>query len=214
VASQEPDLKGLGLETAGVAYTQCGVEVDDRLRTTNRRVFAAGNVCGGRFAPPEMAEAMARLCVHNAFHLRSKRLSRTVVPRCIWTDPEIVGVGLTPAEAAERGIEIDTYRAEMSEIAAAVLDGHDEGFVIVYARHGTGRILGGTIVAARASELIGPLGLMIARRISLDALADSTACRPSRFEVFALIADCYRRNQSPSRWRMLREKLRACWRRA
>ena len=207
------DLEGLDLEAAGVAYTAGGVEVNDRLQTTNRRIFAAGGVCGPRFAVAETAETMARLCADNVSCMFARKMSRTLAARCVWTDPEIAEVGLTPVEAAMRQIGVDTYRAEMSEVGAAVLDGRAQGFVLVHTYHGTGRILGATVVAQRAGELIGPLGLMIQRRIPLDALSGCTVCRPSRFEVISLIADYYLRNRPPSRWQLMVEKLWAWWRR-
>lgn len=204
---QVADLHGMDIEAAGVECTADGIQVNDRLQTANRRIFAAGGVCGPRFAAAETAEAMARLCADNISRLFLRKMSRTLVPRHVWTDPEIAQVGLTPAEAAVRQIEVDTYRAEMSEVSAAVLDGHDQGFVLIHTRHGTGRILGATVVAQRAGELIGPLGLMIQRRIPLDTLADCTPSHPSRFEVLTLIADYYLRNRPISRWQLIGQRL-------
>ncbi|NLY02942.1 MAG: FAD-dependent oxidoreductase [Rhodopirellula sp.] len=208
-----PDLGRLQLDKAKVAWDARGIKVNRRLRTTNRRVFAGGGVCGEAFDRPEAALVMARLCVHNAFHCFRKRVPRTVIPRYVWTDPEVAEVGITPAEAAAQQIEIDTYRAEISEVATSRLAGRAEGFLVIYTRHGTARILGGVAVAECATELIGTVGLLMAQRISLDALAESAACLPSRLEVLALMGDYYRRNRPRSRWQIMGTKLHGRWKR-
>ncbi|NUQ62907.1 MAG: FAD-dependent oxidoreductase [Pirellulales bacterium] len=209
-----PELASFRLELADVALADDGIAVDDRLRTTNRRIFAAGKVCGKRFAGPETAEAMGRLCARNASCLFPSRIGRLVLTHCVRTDPQIARVGLTPSEAAAQQIEIDTYRVPMCEVGEAVLDDREEGFVEVYTRHGTGRMVGAVAVADRADELIGVFGLLIARRMSLDHLADGPVGLHSRFDVFTALADCYRWNRSPSRWRLAAEKLHSWWRKA
>ena len=209
---REPNTAGLGLEVAGVAYTERGVIVSDRLATTNRRVFAAGEVCGPEFSPPEVAQAMARLGVHNALPYGRRKLSRLVIPRSTGTDPEVIQLGLTPAEAEARQIEIDTYRADLSERSRAVLDRGEAGFVAVHVRRATGRVVGACVVAREAGELIGPLTVLIAQKLSLAALADVIPCSPSHLEVLKRLADEYRRAPKPLPWAVLAESWRA-WRR-
>lgn len=190
--SRQPHTAGLGLESAGVAYTDHGIVVGDRLQTTNRRVFAAGGVCGARWATPQAAEATARLAVHNALSLSGRRLSRLVIPRCIYTDPAIAQVGLTRREAADGQIEIDTYRTDLPQGNRDILDRHRQGLVAVHVRRRTGLIAGATVVGEAADELIAPLVLLMTRRLSLEALADVIASSPSRFELLTRLGERYR----------------------
>jgi pyruvate/2-oxoglutarate dehydrogenase complex dihydrolipoamide dehydrogenase (E3) component len=202
---RQPNAAGLGLESASVAYSGHGIVVGDRLQTTNRHVFAAGGVCDARFASPQAAEATARLAVHNALSFTSRRLSRLVIPRCIYTDPAIAGVGLTPREAAERQIEIETYRVDTDGhrsaalVALAMPQGGEvipvhrrQGLIAVHVRRGTGLIVGATVVDEAAGELIAPLVLLMTRGWSLAALADVIACRPSGFELLTRLGERYR----------------------
>jgi len=207
----QPNTAGLGLESAGVAYSDHGIVVGDRLQTTNRRIFAAGGVCGARLATPQAAQATAKLAVHNALSLSSLRLSRLVVPRCIYTDPAIAQVGLTPSQAAAGQIEIDTYRADLSQADRAIPEHHRQGLIAVHVRRRTGAIVGATVVARAADELIAPLVLLMTRRWSLAALADLIPCRPSRFELLTRLGERYRQARRSrlgarlmDRWRVRR----------
>lgn len=191
---RRPNIEGLGLLAAEVAHTASGVTIDDFLRTTNPRVFAAGDVCS-RLQFTHAADAMARLCIQNALFLGRKRFSSLVIPRCTYTDPEVAHVGLTPAEAAEQGIEIDTYQEELSRIDRAVLDGQEQGFAAVHTRRGTGRIVGATIVAAHAGEMIGEITLLMQRKLPLGALAGVIHCYPTQVEVLKHIADAFQRTR-------------------
>ncbi|MGH7140938.1 MAG: mercuric reductase [Pirellulales bacterium] len=191
---RQPNVEDLGLEAAGVLWNSQGVEVDDRLRTSNRAIYAAGDVCS-RYKFTHAADAMARLCVQNALFLGRRRMSRLVIPRCTYTDPEIAQVGLTASEAADRGIAIDTYHVDLAQVDRAVVDGEDEGFALIHTRRGSGRVLGATIVAEHAGEMIGEVTLLLTRRLSLSALAATIHCYPTQIEVLKRIADNYSRTR-------------------
>ncbi len=193
-AGRRPNVEDLGLEAAGVRSSLGGIEVDDHLRTSNRAVYAAGDVCSP-YKFTHAADAMARLCIQNALFFGRKRLSKLVVPRCTYTDPEIAQVGLTAREAAERGIAIDTYRVELAEVDRAIVDGQEEGLAIVHTRRGSGRVVGGTIVAAHAGETIGELTLLMTRGLSLSSLAGTIHCYPTQADVLKRIADRYTRTR-------------------
>ena len=189
---RRPQVDGLALEAAGVNYSERGVEVDDRMRTSNRAIYAAGDVCSTyRFT--HAADAMARLCLQNALFFGRKRLSSLVIPRSTYTDPEVAHVGLTEAEAERRGIAIDTYRVDFSEVDRAVLDGEEQGFALVHARRG--RMVGATIVARHAGEMIGELSLLMTNRLPLGALARTIHCYPTQVEALKKIGDAYQRSR-------------------
>ena len=121
------NVEGLDLEAVGVRYSRDGVEVDDDLRTSNPRVFAAGDVCM-RYKFTHMADAAARIVIQNALFFGRKKLSALHVPWCTYTDPEIAHVGLYPRQAAERGIEIDTFTRPFAEVDRAIAEGDEDGF--------------------------------------------------------------------------------------
>ncbi|RIK75238.1 MAG: FAD-containing oxidoreductase [Planctomycetota bacterium] len=193
-AGRQPNVAGLDLEAAGVNYTAAGVEVDDFLRTSNPRVYAAGDVCS-KYQFTHAADAMARACVRNSLFFGRQRLSRLVVPRTTYTDPEVAHVGLTATEAHERGVAVDSYRQPLAGVDRAVLDGETAGSAVVHTRRGTGRIVGATIVAAHAGEMIGEITLMMARGIRLGKLADVIHCYPTQVEALRRIADQYQRTR-------------------
>ncbi|HEV7224923.1 MAG TPA: mercuric reductase [Pirellulales bacterium] len=191
---RKPQLDGLGLEAAGVRYSQRGVEVDDRLRTSNRAIFAAGDVCS-RYQFTHAADAMARLCIQNALFLGRKKASALLIPRCTYTDPEVAHVGLTEREAGEQGIAIDSYRVDLEEVDRAILDSEEAGFAVVHTRRGGGRVVGATIVARHAGEMIGEITLLMTNRLSLTHLARTIHCYPTQAEALKRIADNYTRTR-------------------
>jgi len=203
---QQPNVAGLGLETVGVVSTSEGLVVDRWLRTTNRRIFAAGGVCRPEWASRLAAEASGRWASRNATGRFRRAFRREIVPHCIHTDPMLSRVGPTHEQAAACGIETDTYRIELSEGHEAIVESRRRGFVSVDVQRHTGRIVGATVVAEDADELIAPLIVLIARKRSLAALADVTACHPSRFELLVRLADAY----SATRRRLCTRTLARC----
>lgn len=208
---RRPNVEGLDLEAARVRYGAKGIEVDDRLRTSNRAIYAAGDVCSP-YQFTHAAEAMARLVVRNSLFLGRKRFSSLVVPRCTYTDPEIAHVGYSAAEARETGIEVDSYRVELAEVDRALVDGDEQGFAAVHTRRGTGRVVGATIVAPHAGEMIGEITLLMANRLPLAELGRTIHCYPTQVEVLKKIADAYQRTRLTPLWATLSQKWLA-WRR-
>lgn len=192
---RRPNVEELGLEAAGVASGPRGIRVDDFLRTTNRRIYAAGDVADVGWQFTHAADAMARICVQNALFFGRKRFSRLLIPRCTYTDPEVAHVGLTPAEAAERGIPVDSFRVELAEIDRAVLDGEEQGFAVVHTRRGKGRVVGATIVARHAGEMVGELSLLMTQRLSLARLSTVIHCYPTQIEALRRAGDNYARTR-------------------
>ncbi|MGE5194822.1 MAG: mercuric reductase [Deltaproteobacteria bacterium] len=194
-AGRAPNVEGLGLEAAGIRCdTRKGVVVDDHLRTTNPRVFAAGDVCS-RFKFTHAADAMARLVIQNALFPGRARASRLTIPWCTYTDPEIAHVGLSERDAAERGIAIDTFVQELGDVDRAVLDSQTEGFVKIHVRRGTDRIAGATIVAAHAGEMVSEVTLAMTAGVGLKTLARTIHPYPTQSEAMKRIADAYNRTR-------------------
>ena len=199
---RRPNVEGLGLETANVAYNTTGVKIDERLRTTNRRIYAAGDVCSPQQST-HAADLMARLAVHNALLLGRSRLTALTIPRCIYTDPEIAQLGLHSHEARERGIPIRSLVQDLAEVDRAVIEGDTEGFVKVHVHEETGNILGATIVARHAGDLISELSLAMAEKLTLRTLSRVTVPYPTQAEAVRKIADAWHRGQPAPKFRRI-----------
>jgi pyruvate/2-oxoglutarate dehydrogenase complex dihydrolipoamide dehydrogenase (E3) component len=188
-------VEGLGLERAGVERdARKGVKVDDFLRTSNPKIYAAGDVCLDlKFT--HAADATARLVVQNALFHGRRKFSHLVIPRCTYTDPEIAHVGMTGRDAAERGIPTSTFLRSFSEVDRAIADGEEEGFVKVRVRRGSDRILGATIVARHAGEMINEITLAMTRKVGLGALGGVIHPYPTQAEAIQQAGNAYHRTR-------------------
>jgi pyruvate/2-oxoglutarate dehydrogenase complex dihydrolipoamide dehydrogenase (E3) component len=205
-AGRVPTVDGLGLEAAGIDYDRrTGVKVDDHLRTSNWRVFAAGDVCSA-YKFTHVADAMARIVVRNALFYGRERVSALTIPWCTYTDPEIAHVGVYEHEAHRRGIAVQTFVQPLREVDRAVLDGEPGGFLKVQVRQGSDRIIGATLVARHAGEMISELTLAIAGRIGLTTIARTIHPYPTQAEGIHKIADAYNRTRLTSRVNWLLHK--------
>ena len=193
-AGRAANIEGLGLEAAGVKYTLRGVEVDDHLRTSNKRVFACGDVAT-RFQFTHIADAQARIVIQNALFFGRSKASALTIPWCTYTTPEIAHVGLYEKDAKERGVEVDTLTVPLSSVDRAILDGADEGFLRLHLARGKDRILGATLVAEHAGDMIGELCLAITRGIGLGKIASVIHPYPTQGEVVKKAADQWRRTK-------------------
>jgi pyruvate/2-oxoglutarate dehydrogenase complex dihydrolipoamide dehydrogenase (E3) component len=190
-----PNVEGLDLDRVGVRYdARRGIHVDDHLRTTNARIYAAGDVCM-RWQFTHAADAAAKIVVQNALFYPTKKLSSLVMPWCTYTDPEIAHVGMYERDARAAGIEVDTYRVPLAEVNRAVLDGDEEGFVKVHVRKGRDEILGASIVASHAGELISVLTTAIVGRLGLSSLGDTIFPYPTQAEGIKRAAGLYTRSR-------------------
>ena len=190
-----PAVQGLNLEAAGVAYdAQAGIHVDDFLRTSNRRIYAAGDVClEHKFT--DTADASARIVVQNALFLGRKRISSLTIPWCTYTDPEIAHVGLYVKQARQRNIPVKTFTVPMHDVDRAIADGEEEGFVKIHVRDGSDTILGATIVARHAGDMINGISLAMVSGIGLRTLARVVHAYPTQAEAIKQAADAYSRTR-------------------
>ncbi len=199
-----PNLAGLGLEEAGIEHSTQGLLVDDRLRTTNPRVFAAGDICLDTHFT-HAADFSARTVIQNALFFGRKKRSSLTIPWCTYTDPEVARVGLGAREAESRGIAIDTFVRHFEDVDRAIADGEETGFVRIHTEHGRDRILGATIVGHRASEMIGEIVLAMDAGIGLGRLASVIHPYPTRSEAIRQCGDAYNRTRLTPRTRRLFE---------
>jgi len=190
-----PNVDSLNLEAAGVVYDRVtGIEVDDKLRTANSRIFAAGDVCS-HYKFTHAADFMARIVIRNALFKGRAKVSALTIPWCTYTSPEIAHVGLYPDEAEEKGIAIDTYTQGLDQVDRAILDGETEGFVRVHVKKGTDQILGATIVAADAGDMISELTLAMTHGLGLKKIADTIHPYPTRADAIRKVGDLYNRSR-------------------
>lgn len=194
-AGRAPNVDGLNLEAVGVRYDRNkGVQVNDYLQTTNPRIYAGGDVClAWKFT--HAADFTARIVIQNALFLGRKKLSGLTMPWCTYTDPEVAHVGLYERDARERGLEVDTYVREFKEVDRAVLDGEDEGFVKFHVKKGRDEILGATIVARHAGEMISEISVAMAARMGLGKLASVIHPYPTQAEALRQCGDAYNRTR-------------------
>jgi len=194
-AGRVPNVGGLNLEKAGVEFDERnGIRVNDFLRTSNPRIYAAGDIClPHKFT--HTADAAARIVIQNALFRGRKRVSALSIPWCTYTDPEIAHVGMYERDAIEAGIAVDTFVREMKEVDRAIADGEEEGFVKVHVRKGTDKILGATVVARHAGEMINEISLAIVGDIGLGTIANVIHSYPTQAEAIKQVADSYNRTR-------------------
>ena len=199
-AGRRANVEGLNLEAAGVELRDGRIAVDARLRTTNKRIFAAGDVCS-RLAFTHNADAQARIVVQNALFAPTARIRGLLVPQCTYTDPEVAAVGKTEEELKEEGVTWDSYGLDFAELDRGRTAGDSEGFVHLLAAKGSGAILGATIVGHDAGEQIAPLCLAMSNGLGLGALGKAVLPYPTRAEYLRRLADQYSRTRLTSRVR-------------
>jgi pyruvate/2-oxoglutarate dehydrogenase complex dihydrolipoamide dehydrogenase (E3) component len=197
-----PNVEDLGLEAAGVAYDRQGITVDDHLRTTNSRIWAAGDVAS-RFQFTHVADAHARIVLANALFAGRRKVSALHIPACTYTSPELARVGLSAAEAAARGVAIDTITIPLREVDRAVLDGEDDGLFRVHLRRGSDRIVGATLVAAHAGDTISEVTLAMGARVGLGRIANVIHPYPTVAEAIRKAGDAYNRTRLTPRVKRL-----------
>jgi pyruvate/2-oxoglutarate dehydrogenase complex dihydrolipoamide dehydrogenase (E3) component len=190
-SGRSPNVEGIGLEAAGVHYdTYAGVRINDFLQTTNSKIYAAGDVClEHKFMHIE--DASARIVVRNALFWGRERVSALTIPWCTYTDPEIAHVGMYVREAIRRGIPVKTFTVPMHDVDRAVADGEEEGFVKIHVKEGTDRILGATVVARHAGEIINNISLAICSHIGLRRLARVIYPYPTQAAAIKMASDSY-----------------------
>jgi pyruvate/2-oxoglutarate dehydrogenase complex dihydrolipoamide dehydrogenase (E3) component len=182
-----PNVEDLGLEAAGVGYGKKGVDVDDRLRTSNSRIYAVGDVAS-KYQFTHAASAHAQMVVRNALFFGRGKASDLVMPWCTYTSPELAHVGMTAEEAREQDAKVDTITVPLREVDRARLDGEDEGFLRVYLEKGTDKILGATLVAEHAGDIITHVTHAMTTGTGLGKFQETIFPYPTQAEVLPVAA--------------------------
>lgn len=193
-----PSIEQLNLEAAGVEHDKHGVKVNDHLRTANPRIYAAGDIClPQKFT--HIADAAARIVVRNGlfglipFH---SKFSDLTIPWCTYTDPEVAHVGLSAQELEKRHLRYETIIIELADVDRAVLEGETEGMLKIHVQRRaghifSGRILGATLVARHAGEIISELTTAMTHGVKLQKLSKVIHPYPTQAEAIRKAGDQY-----------------------
>jgi pyruvate/2-oxoglutarate dehydrogenase complex dihydrolipoamide dehydrogenase (E3) component len=204
-----PNVEGMDLEAAGVVYDPVhGIRVDDFLGTSNTRIYAAGDACL-EHKYTHSADAAARIAVRNALFRGRQRVSGLVIPWCTYTDPEIAHVGLYVRYANEQKLPVKTFTIPMHDVTRAIADSEEVGFVKIHVKEGTDRILGATIVARHAGEMINEITLAMVAGIGLRTLSRVIHTYPTQAEAIKKAADACSRTRSNRTTRRFQWRWRA-----
>lgn len=189
-----PNVEGLNLEAVGVKVSPHGVEVNDYLQTTNPRIYAAGDICM-QWKFTHAADFAARIVIQNSLFFGRKKLSALTMPWCTYTDPEIAHVGMYERDAAKLGIAVDTFTILLRDVDRALADGEEEGFVKIHTKKASDQILGATIVARHAGEMINEITLAIVAGLGLGTIANVIHPYPTQAEAIRKAGDAYNRTR-------------------
>ena len=193
-----PNTDGLNLDTVNVRYSDRGVEVNDNLQTTNPRIYAAGDICSD-YKFTHAADFMSRIVIQNSLFavgpFGKKKVSDLVISWATYTSPEIAHVGMYERDAKKAGIEIDTFVQELAHVDRAILEGQDQGFVKIHTKKGTDQIVGATIVAENAGDLISEITVAMVNKVGLSKIASTIHPYPTQAEAIRKLGDQYNRTK-------------------
>ncbi len=193
-----PNIDGLNLEKVNVKSHKRGIEVNDNMQTTNPRIYAAGDICS-KYQFTHAADFQARIVIQNALFavgpFGKKRASDLIIPWATYTSPEIAHVGMYPDDAKEAGVEIDTYVQQLEHVDRAILEGTDEGFVKIHTKKGTDKIVGATIVAENAGDLISEITVAMKNKVGLAGIGATIHPYPTQAEAIRKLGDQYNKTK-------------------
>jgi pyruvate/2-oxoglutarate dehydrogenase complex dihydrolipoamide dehydrogenase (E3) component len=192
---RSPNVDGMGLEDVGVEFDRrAGVKVNDKMQTTNKMIYAAGDVAS-KFKFTHAADFLARIVIGNTLFKGRSKASKLVIPWATYTSPELAHVGLTADQAAKDGIEIDTFQQDLSGVDRAILEGQTEGFAKVHVKRGTDQIVGATIVAENAGDMIGEITMAMTNGIGLKGIGSTIHPYPTQAEVIRKLGDQFNKTR-------------------
>ena len=197
-AGRRPNIDGLGLETAGIEYDPItGIKTDDYGLTTNKNVYAVGDICS-KYHFTHAADHMARFMTYNAFLFGKNKYSDLKMSWCTYTDPEIAHVGMTKNELEQSGVKYDLYEQDYGHNDRAICDSSN-GFVKLYTKQGSDKILGCTIVGGPAGDMICHVANAMENKVGLKSLGTGVHPYPTYGEAFKALTTQYSLNKMDSR---------------
>ena len=189
-----PNVEGLGLEDVGVEFSAKGVVVDDKQRTANKNIYAAGDICSP-YKFTHAADFMARNVIRNALFAGRAKTSSLIIPWATYTEPEVAQVGYHEASARSAGVEIDTFTQEFSGVDRAILSGQTDGFVRIHVKKGTDQIVGATVAGANAGDMISEITVAMANGVGLGKVANTIHPYPTIAEAIRKVGDQFNRTR-------------------
>ncbi|MGA7392593.1 MAG: FAD-dependent oxidoreductase [Terrimicrobiaceae bacterium] len=152
------------------------------------------NICSS-YQFTHAADFMARIVIQNALFMGRAKVTSLVIPWCTYTQPEVAHVGIYQKEAQKKGIELDTFTQLLDGVDRAILDGETEGFARVHVKKGTDQILGATIVATQAGDMISQVAMAMTHRLGLKKIAATIFPYPTQAEAIRKTGDAYNRTR-------------------
>jgi pyruvate/2-oxoglutarate dehydrogenase complex dihydrolipoamide dehydrogenase (E3) component len=206
-AGRQPNVESLNLDAIGVQYhPRNGVIVNDYLQTSNPKIYAAGDICmDWKFT--HAADSAAQIVIKNAlfapFGLGKSKLSDLIMPWVTYTSPEVAHVGLYESQTQAQGIATQLITVPFSTVDRAITDGETEGFLKVLLKQGSDEILGATIVASHAGDMISAITLAMTQKIGLGKFAGVIHPYPTQAEAIKKAASQYRKTLLTPRTRKI-----------
>lgn len=191
---RRPNVENMGLEVAGVEFDRSGIIVTDTLQTTNKNIYAVGDCCS-KYKFTHVADFMARLVIRNALFYGSGKFSSLLIPWTTYTEPEIAHVGLYEHDLESQNIKYNKFVRFLSDVDRAICDGEEEGFVKILVAEGTDKILGATIVASNAGNMISEVSVAIQANFGLGSLAYVIHPYPTQSEAIRQCGDLYNKTR-------------------
>ena len=192
---RRPNTKALALESVGVMTDSSGaILVDDRLRTSNKKIYAAGDcVQGSHFT--HQADMQARVLVQNSLFLPSASIQKFEIPHCTYTSPEVASIGPSDRQLNHDGVRFDEYEIGFSEVDRARVANQMDGFARVLTRKGSDAILSATIVGKDAGEQIALISLLMNNKMGLSKAGNAVFSYPTRSEFLRKLSDAYNKTR-------------------
>lgn len=190
---RQANMEGLGLEAANVETHRRGVTVNDYLQTTNPNIYAVGDVAS-KYQFTHTADEMARIVIQNALFYGRRKYSDVIIPWVTFTDPEVAHVGMYERDAEEAGIKIDTFTTQIADIDRGRADS-EEGFVKIHVKRGSDKIVGATIVARHAGEIIGEICVAMRAGAGMKILQQTVHPYPTTAEAIRKTADAWNKTR-------------------
>ena len=196
-AGRTPNVTNMGLEAAGVEFDRRGIKINDFCQTTNKSIYAVGDCCS-KYKFTHVADFMARLVIRNALFFGSGRFSGLLIPWATYTEPEVAHVGLYEHDLIAKGTKYTKYVKELADVDRAICDGDENGFVKILVAQGSDKILGATIVASNAGNMISEVSVAMQANFGLGSLAYVIHPYPTQAEAIRQCGDLYNKTRLTS----------------